>query len=84
MNNALFLRKSTHSSFAYSLAFCFVSIDEGRKGRGVGCAWDIYRLLADEEHIYGAEIEVIIEWKGCEAIVCRMLAGIELHGADNN
>lgn len=44
----------------------------------------IYRLLADEEHIYGAEIEVIIEWKGCEAIVCRMLAGIELHGADNN
>lgn len=42
----------------------------------------IYRLLADKEHIYGAEIEVIIEWKRCEAVVCRVLAGIKLDVAD--
>lgn len=44
----------------------------------------IYRLLADKEHIYGAEIEIIIKWKSREAIVCRMLAGIKLDRADNN
>lgn len=42
----------------------------------------IYRLLADKEHIYSAEIEVIIEWKRCEAIVCRMLAGVKLDMVD--
>jgi hypothetical protein len=42
----------------------------------------IYRLLADKEHIYGAEIEVIIEWKRREAVVRRMLAGIKLDMAE--
>lgn len=37
------------------------------------------RLLADQENIDGAEIEVVKERKGSKTIVSRMLAGIKLH-----
>jgi hypothetical protein len=77
MNNALsFARVPIRPSPIAS--HLFVSTDEG----GEGCVHGIYRLLADEEHIYGAEIKVIIKWECGEAIVCRMLAGIKLEGAD--
>jgi hypothetical protein len=62
----------------FFLFFLSSSTDAGRWEIGHG----IYRLLADKEHIYGAEIEVIIEWKRCEAVVCRVLAGIKLDMAD--
>lgn len=35
-------------------------------------------LLADEKYVYGAEIEVVVEWKSCKAIVGWVLSGIEL------
>lgn len=36
------------------------------------------RLLANEEHIDSAEIEVVVEGQRGEAIVCGMLTGVEL------
>lgn len=36
-------------------------------------------LLADEENIYGAQIEVVVEWQSGEPIIGGVLAGVELH-----
>lgn len=36
------------------------------------------RLLADEEHVDSAQIEVVVERERGEAIICRMLTGIKL------
>jgi hypothetical protein len=36
------------------------------------------RLLADEQHVDGAEVEVVVEGKGSEAIIGGMLTGIKL------
>lgn len=44
-------------------------------------AWEVIRtedLLADEKHIDCAEIEVVEEGEGSEAVIGRVLAGIEL------
>lgn len=48
-------------------------------GRGNGIARR--RLLADKEHIYGAEIEVIIKGKRSKTFVRWVLAGIKLERA---
>lgn len=37
-----------------------------------------YRLLADEKHIDGAEIKVVVEWQRSETVIGRVLASIEL------
>lgn len=37
-----------------------------------------YNLLADEEHIDGAEVEVIKEREGGQSVVGGVLAGVEL------
>lgn len=37
-----------------------------------------FGLLANEENINGAEVKVVEEREGCEAVVSRMLAGVEL------
>jgi hypothetical protein len=50
-----------------------------REGREV---WGRGRLLADEEHIDSAEVEIVKEGKSSEAIICRMLTSIELQNAD--
>jgi hypothetical protein len=36
------------------------------------------RLLADEEHVDSAQIEVVVERQRCESIIRRMLTGIKL------
>lgn len=40
--------------------------------------WRGRRLLADEKHIYRAEVEVIVEGERRKTVVCRVLARIEL------
>jgi hypothetical protein len=77
-----FLRYKHQTPFAYTyrrLAL-YVLTDGRRKGVFKGREW--HRLLADEEHVYGAEIKVIIERQGGEAIVCRVLASVKLGRAD--
>lgn len=37
-----------------------------------------YNLLADEEHVDGAEVEIIKEREGGQSIVGGVLAGVEL------
>lgn len=38
----------------------------------------IYDLLSNEEDIYGTEVEFVVEWKGCEPVICGMHASIKL------
>lgn len=35
-------------------------------------------LLADEKHVYGAEIEIVEEWERRKTVVCWVLTSIEL------
>jgi hypothetical protein len=35
-------------------------------------------LLADEKHVYGAEVKVVKEGQGSQSIIGRVLASIEL------
>jgi hypothetical protein len=41
-------------------------------------------LLADEKHVYGAQVEIVVEGEGRKAIVRRVLSGIELCGKEVN
>lgn len=38
-------------------------------------------LLANQEHIHGTQIEVVVEWKRGETEVGRMLTGVELQSS---
>jgi hypothetical protein len=49
-----------------------LAAEKGREGGRGGC------LLADEENVDGAEVEVVEEREGSKTIVRRMLASIEL------
>lgn len=44
----------------------------GRQGQGRE------NLLANEKYIYGAEIEIVVEWEGCKTVVRRVLPSVEL------
>lgn len=35
-------------------------------------------LLADEKHIDGTQVKVVVEWESCKAFVGRVLSSIEL------
>jgi hypothetical protein len=49
-----------------------------RKTGGVGQGDHAIYLLADEEHIHGAEVEVVKKRQRSQPVVGRMLAGIKL------
>lgn len=36
-------------------------------------------LLADQQYIHSAEIEVVVEWECSKSIVGRMITSVELH-----
>lgn len=35
-------------------------------------------LLSNEDHVDGTQVEIVEERQCCEAVICRVLAGIEL------
>lgn len=57
-------------------------VSTGEEGGGRVCTG--YRLLADEEHVYGAEVKVVVKRKRGEAIVGWVLTSIELEWAQND
>lgn len=52
-------------------------------GRGNKGGLIIY-LLADEKYIYGAQIEVVVEWKSGKTVVRGMISSIELQEGDES
>ena len=49
-----------------------------RRRLGAGQGDYAIHLLADEKHVYGAEVEVVKEREGRQSVIGRMLAGIKL------
>lgn len=44
----------------------------------IGGADERWRLLANEEHVYGAQVEVVVEGERGETVIRGVLAGVEL------